>query len=439
MSGSVETEPPSGGFKVGLGFIAFVALLFRIGYISIASGAVGGDGRYYHAIAALVADGKGFIAVQPYQLHGFLIASAPHPPAWPLVLTGAALLGLRTTLEQQVIACLIGTGTVVVVGFAGRRIANEFTGIVAATFAAFYPNFWLYERELMSETLTLFGAAVTVLLAYRFVHRPTRARAIWLGVACGLVAITHAEQLLLVVVLLILLILLTREVPIRRRVGWVALATVAAAVMILPWSVYNSARFQSPVLLGTQFGITVAVSNCPYTYSGPHIGFQDLRCQELALETGRIKGHDEPTRDNQYLHVGEQYVRHHLSRLPVVIAAREARAWSIYPVGNQMRLDTERHTSHTVIALGFVGYWMLAPAAVLGVFVLRRRRVRLLPLLAFVVTVSVSVALTYGFTRFRSAAEVTIVLLAAVAVDAALRRIFPSLFTPTPEPAAEPA
>jgi hypothetical protein len=36
--------------------------------------------------------------------------------------------------------------------------------------------------------------------------------------------------------------------------------------------------------------------------------------------------------------------------------------------------------------------------------------------------VSVGVASSYGFTRFRASAEVAIVLLAAVAIDAVLRR-----------------
>jgi hypothetical protein len=67
-------------------------------------------------------------------------------------------------------------------------------------------------------------------------------------------------------------------------------------------------------------------------------------------------------------------------------------------------------------------YYALLPAAIFGAVVLRRRRVTLLPLVALCVTVSIGAALTYGFTRFRAAAEVAIVLLAAVAVDAVLRR-----------------
>jgi 4-amino-4-deoxy-L-arabinose transferase-like glycosyltransferase len=421
MSGSSVTARPSRWFGRWLALIAFFALALRLAYINIASGEVGGDGRYYHAIAALVADGKGFIDPKPYQLTGQIIASAPHPPGWPLVLIGAAFVGLRTTFEQQVIACLIGTATVVLVGLAARRLAGNVAGLVAAFIAAVYPNFWLYERELMSETLTLFGAALTVLLAYRFRDRPTRARAVALGFSCGLLAITHAEQLLLIGVLLIPLILLARDVPRRRRVGWALLATTAAVVVILPWAVYNTSRFHTPVLLGNEFGVTVAISNCPFTYSGSHMGFQDLRCRNPDLLQGRITGRDDTTRDSQFLHVGVDYARSHLSRVPLVVAMREARAWSVYPP--QLRLDLGRNTSYRIIELGFLVYWVLVPFAIAGAVILRRRRVTLLPLVALAVSVTVGVAVTYGFTRFRAAADVAVVLLAAVAVDAGLRRL----------------
>ena len=416
------TERTSDRFRVGLGLIASFGLLMRTMYVMVATGKIGGDGRYYHAIAALVADGKGFIAPRPYALHGRMIASAPHPPAWPLTLTGAALVGLRTALEQQLISCVIGTATIVLIAFAGRRIAGETAGLIAAAIAAVYPNFWLYERELMSETLTLFGAALTVLLAYRFRDRPSRARAVALGFSCGLLAITHAEQLLLVGFLLVPLILVTRDQPLGRRFGWAALATAAVIVTILPWAAYNTSRFHKPVLLGSEFGVTVAVTNCRFTYSGADFGFQDSRCGDEADASGRVNGTDEITRDNQYMHVGADYARAHLSRLPAVLAAREGRLWSVFRVRQQIHLDTGRNTSTHVIQAGFFMYWLLIPPAVLGIVVLRRRRVTLLPLLAFVATVTIGAAVTYGFTRFRAAAEVAIVLLAAVAIDAVLRR-----------------
>jgi 4-amino-4-deoxy-L-arabinose transferase-like glycosyltransferase len=426
MSGSVVTERSSDRFGRRLGLIAFFALVLRVAYIFIASGRVGGDGRYYHAIAALVADGKGFIDPTHYMVTGQAVAAAPHPPAWPLVLIGAAVVGLRTTLEQQLIACLIGTATVVLVGFAARRLAGNVAGLVAAGIAALYPNFWLYERELMSETLTLFGAALTMLLAYRFRDRPTRGRAVALGCSCGLLAITHAEQVLLVGILLVPLVLIARDVARRRRFGWAMLAVAAAAVVILPWAVYNTARFHTSVLFGNQFGVTVAITNCPSTYSGSNIGFQDPKCKSAAVLAGRITGRDEAKRDRQFLRVGVDYARDHISRVPLVVAMREARVWNVYP--QQLSLDVGRNTSPRIIALGFAFYCVLVPVAIVGAVILRRRRVILFPLIALAVSVTVGVAITYGFTRFRAAAEVGIVLLASVAVDAVLRRRFPSYF-----------
>ena len=434
----MTTERTSDRFRVGLGLIALGALLLRTTYVNGVSASLGGDGLYYHSIASLIADGKGFISPEPYLRHGEIVAWAPHAPAWPLTLASAALVGLRSTYEQQLIACLIGTATVVLVAFAGRRIAGETAGLIAGAIAALYPNFWLYERELMSETLTLFGSALTVLLAYRFRDRPSRGRALALGFSCGFLALTHSEQLLLVGLLLVPLIFLARSEPLRRRAGWAALAVAAVVITMLPWAVYNSARFDTPVLIGTGFGITLAVSNCQYTYSGSHLGFQNDKCRAVAEATGRINGANEAIMDTKFRDVGVDYARDHLSRLPVVIAAREGRLWSVFRVRQQMRFDAFRNTQPVVINTGYVMYWVLLPAAVLGAVVLRRRRVTLLPLLALIITVSIGVAVTYGFTRFRASAEVAIVLLAAVGVDAVLRRRARNRQAIAPEPSACP-
>jgi 4-amino-4-deoxy-L-arabinose transferase-like glycosyltransferase len=418
----VRPEP----FRTRLALVALLGLSLRLAYIAktaISGDRVGGDGRYYHAIAGFLADGKGFIDPTPYMLHGQAVPSAPHPPVWPLMLSAPALVGLRGFHEQQLFACLIGTATVVMIGLAGRELAGHTVGLIAAVIAALSPNFWLYERELMSETVTLLGTATTLFLAYRFVAQPSRGRAVAVGLACGLLAITHSETLLLIGLLLVPLVLRAREVPRRRRLGWALLATAAAIVVVVPWVAYNTARFHEPVFLGTEFGVTVAVSNCDFTYSGDHIGFQDRRCSDAATRTGRLTAAlDTPAADRQYLSVGLDYARAHLSRVPVVIAAREGRAWSLFRPFAQMRLDHGRGTRLAVLQLGLLTYWLLLLPAVAGAVILRRRGTPVFPLLAFPVIVMVAVAVTYGFTRFRASAEVPIALLAAVAIDAAVRR-----------------
>jgi hypothetical protein len=66
--------------------------------------------------------------------------------------------------------------------------------------------------------------------------------------------------------------------------------------------------------------------------------------------------------------------------------------------------------------------WMLSPLAVLGALRLRRRRVPITPLVAPVVIVTLVAAAFYGLVRFRAPAEVSIVVLAAVALDSLTAR-----------------
>ena len=65
---------------------------------------------------------------------------------------------------------------------------------------------------------------------------------------------------------------------------------------------------------------------------------------------------------------------------------------------------------------------ILAPFAVAGAWLLRRRGRPLAILLVPLAMVTLTALLTYGSTRFRFAAEPSIVVLAAVAVDALMSR-----------------
>ena len=67
--------------------------------------------------------------------------------------------------------------------------------------------------------------------------------------------------------------------------------------------------------------------------------------------------------------------------------------------------------------LGAAIYFVLIPLAVYGLVLLRRRRVPVLILLAPFVTVTVTALLAYGQIRFRHSAELSLVVLAAVALD----------------------
>jgi hypothetical protein len=74
-----------------------------------------------------------------------------------------------------------------------------------------------------------------------------------------------------------------------------------------------------------------------------------------------------------------------------------------------------------VSAVALALFYVSLILSVYAMIVLRRRRVSLVPVLAPIATVAVATIVTFGQTRFRAAADVSLAILAAVAVDAWLR------------------
>ena len=74
---------------------------------------------------------------------------------------------------------------------------------------------------------------------------------------------------------------------------------------------------------------------------------------------------------------------------------------------------------------GLYSFWALALLSIGGAFVLRRRAHSppLYPLLAPVAAVIATVLVTYASTRFRTTAEPSLAVLAAIAIDALIVRV----------------
>jgi len=404
-----------------LSLIAVAGLALRIAYVLITKNprAIGGDSFYYHYGANLLVDGRGFPdPIELLQRHNE-VPGAAHPPAYIVALAIPSLLRLDTFLAHQIWSCIIGAGTVALVGVAGREIAGARVGLVAAFLAAAYPNVWFYDSVVMSETAILFTTALTILIAYRFARRPSVGFAVGLGVSVGVAALTRAESILLVPLLIVPLVLWLRDVDWRRRLQLLAVAAGTTLATIAPWVGYNIVRFEHPVFLSSNLELTLLSANCDDTYSGPFLGFWALKCGTQFVPP---KG-DASVQARFYRDKVRDYVDDHKSRVPVVVLAREGRTWGFFNAGQQITIDQieDKELNTSRIALGM--YYAFVALGVVGVVALRRRGVPLTPLLAMIGAVALTVGFVYGTTRFRAPAEVSLVLLASVGIDAAIRRI----------------
>ena len=186
--------------------------------------------------------------------------------------------------------------------------------------------------------------------------------------------------------------------------------------MIAPWTIRNWITFDQPVLVSTNEATVVAGANCDAVYGGRDLGSWSLGCI-----SERQLGLNEAEQAEIWREEGQGYARDHTRRLLApVIGVRLLRTFDFWDPWAQATAAEGRSLAFT--RAGIVVWYMLLPLAAFGIFVLRRRRGPLLVLLAPFAVVIVSTALSFGLPRFRHAAELAVVVLAAVAVDRLLAR-----------------
>jgi hypothetical protein len=159
-------------------------------------------------------------------------------------------------------------------------------------------------------------------------------------------------------------------------------------------------------------------ANCDDTYYGPFLGFWALRCGTQFVPP---KG-DASVQARFYRGKVREYVEDHKSRVPVVVLAREGRTWGFFNAGQQITIDQIEDKELNTSRIGLGMYYGFVALGVVGVVALRRRRVPLTPVLAVIGAVALTVGFVYGTTRFRAPAEISLVLLASVGIDAAIRK-----------------
>jgi 4-amino-4-deoxy-L-arabinose transferase-like glycosyltransferase len=408
--------------------ITLAALVLRVGYVAFAktNQPIHGDQLFYNAEANRLARGDGFLEpFDPQALSRGVIRegkdpAADHPPLTVIVLAPVSFVTSEALIPQRLTMAVLGTLAVVIIGLLARRLAGDRAGWIAAGIAAIYPNLWVNDGLIMSETLATLVVALALLYAYRLIREPNVWNALIVGALCGLAALTRAELVLLVPLLAVPAALVARSVATAQRWKLAGIGVLAAAVLIAPWVGYNLSRFDEPTYLSTNDGIALLGSNCDSVYYGNGIGLTDLKC------LGPNPRGDQSVDSKIFRDRAFDYIRAHKKRAALVAFARVGRTWSLFRPWDMVSYNKGEGREGWVTTLGLIAYYPLLIAAVGGWVVMRRRRRRSWPLLVPALIVTISSAATYGQTRFRVPAEPTLVVLAAVAIAAVVARDWPA-------------
>ena len=442
-------------FRTRLWLIVLAGFAWRVGYVLVTKrhAVVWGDASYYHYGANLLAEGKGFINPLNYVLFGQRSQSGTHPPLYMTYLAAWSLVGLKTALWHRLVSCVLGAATVGLIGLLGRRLAGDRAGLLAAVLAAAYPPLWLNDAALLSETAAAFAVVLVFLAVERFRDAPTAARASQLGAALAVAVLGRAELVVLLPFVAIPLVL--RAAGLSTRDRWFRIGAMAAAAIVLigPWVGYNVVRFQKPVLLSNGLGLTLIAGSCDAAFHGSNIGYwvvcpensagqppipvpstaTSLRWQaDPAGTLGEQRAFyapwfarlpDESVFEATERHLAFDYIRAHKKQFVIVVGARIGRVWDVFRPWQTARFDgliEGRGLAQARVALA--AFYLYFAAGILGLVALRRRRQPIWLYLVLAAVVSFTVAISFGIQRYRIPVDAVLPALAAVGIDALLRR-----------------
>ncbi|HEX7976832.1 MAG TPA: glycosyltransferase family 39 protein [Anaerolineales bacterium] len=389
----------------------------------------------YHNLALRVLEGHGFTFGQPWWPATPANAQTAH---WSFLYTGYlvfvyALFGPNPLIARLIQAVLVGILQPLLAYWIGRRLFGEAVGLAAAILTGLYAYFIYYSAALMTEPfyiVAIMGSFYIGLLLISPAEHPSGAhtgRSLVLALAFGLTlgaAVLLRQLFLLLVPFYFLWILFD---------GWKRLPAVLAsgaviAILILPFTIFNYARFHRFVLLNTNSGFAFFWGNNPIYGTQfqpilPSSEYRDMIPPELLSL-------DEASLDQALLSRGIQFVLNDPVRYVKLSISRIPAYFMFWPSSGSGTMSNIARVASFGVLWPFMLYGLLRsfkrrPSP----FSLRPPSLVLM-LYVFVLVYTAIHVLTWTLIRYRLPVDAVLIIFAGLAfVDIieripALRRLF---------------
>ncbi len=413
-----------------VGGVLLVALVLRLGAL-----AAGGDyvpltdAADYDRIATSIANFEGFGEAVLPPAEG---PSALRAPGYPFALSLMYMVfGDHSWDAGRVQNAVIGTVLVGLIGLIAAQLFSRRVAFVAMALAAVHPAMILVGTGLQIEPLlvSLCLAALAAILHYR--RDPSRIRwAVVAGLLLGGAVLTRELALLFLPSLLWLAWQAAKRTDRGNRFALAAPLALflAAFAMVVPWSVRNSIRFDTPVAVttGAGFGLAGLYNDTSRTSTdAPARWIEPYRDPEMAAILVELEDPTEVTVDEAMRDASIDVVKDHPT-YPVKVAF-----WNTIRLfdfdGGDYSLLIARFLpySRTLTRLGVLASYGVLALAIAGAL---RREARGVPVAVWAIPVFIYAFLVLflpASIRYRASIEPFLVMLASLTVVAVVDRVRP--------------
>ncbi len=400
MAAAAERRSPS---VAGLLAVFAVALALRAAYLlqlhdSLLFTVLFGDGQQYDEWARAIAAGDWMGHEVFYQA-----------PLYPYFLAAIYTIGDHSLPLVRAVQALLGSASCVLLAFAGTRLISRRAGLCAGLLLAAYPPAIFFDGLIQKSSLDLLLTTVVLALLAAFLRRQRVTLLAALGVAVGALTLNRENARVMYGVLVPWLGLSFPRVSALRRGVFVAVFLAASACVLLPVA-WRNYRVGGELFVSTsQLGPNLFIGNHPGAnglYAPLVPGRGDARAERA--DAVRLAEEAEGRR------LTPREVSDYWTGRALAFVAEQPAAWlrlmarkafltfHALELADSESIDVFAGQAVVLRALRAVlGFGVLFPLAVLGIWATRRDWRRLAVLYALLLALAASVALFYVFARYR--------------------------------------
>ena len=379
------------------------------------------DSLFYQTI------GLNIVKEHCFCLHPY-ISTVYRAPLWPFIIGAISIVFGPGDYFARLFLCLVGSGTCVLIYLFARDLFGWRIGVLAGIMAAVYPELYIYDGWLYTESLYIFLLFAVCYGLYRLQRAPRGNWRLWItcGILLGLLSLTRPNGILVIGLFIAwALIMGWQKLLLWRPTARGMLATtLIAIVLIAPWTVRNYLVSHTFIPVATGDGTVLLGAYNDEILTTP--GFKGLWIDPLKSRPDVAKPYPlftctppcEVAREEAYKNAAVQWIGEHISIMPHLLKLHLLNMWQ--PDTHEADLPTDRFpnqkSSQTVLAMMKTFPIAIFILAALG-FAVTLWRWRELLFLYFIIALTIAQGLIfYGSARFRAPIEPMLILLAASAI-----------------------
>ena len=410
-------DVPAGERRLVLGAMALSGLVVVVFVIAHRHAALRGDEISYDQYGNFFADGK-------WWWSSTVFPGYPHPSAWKVPFYPAwmglwyGVFGLGPTGVEAVQGLVLAPLTVLLGWALARRLFGPRVAVWTAFIVAVFPLTWEYIGLLYPEAFAVPLMLAALLLVLD--RTPTVRLAALIGLLIGLSLLVRPNSFVL---LPVAATAWTVASGWRRGLSLTVLATVAAVIVVAPWTIRNALTddvgfiplsVQDAAIYGTFNSEAASDPANPWAWRPL------LRNPPAVLERKTPVSDSELRSD--LTDFGTEYIRNHPSSLLKAFYWNGVRRfWDLQTPGDALDQVPVFGGSKPVSAVGLGMYYVLLPLALAGLWLARRRRGIVLPVIVLALTSSI-VFTADATTRYRAPLEPLIAMFAVAGVAALIEK-----------------